>query len=311
MKARREEGRRTGRGTESMVPACRLMKVACPMHHAKPDAECALLAGSRQTRQGLLACRLSGGCGRDNALDTGYECAPDGAALPTGSVHRTAAEAAAKPTARELRARSDKFVVRGGLALLAAFTLTAFLGPGSHASTSTRAVTRTTHPPHRPYAGPEPAPAAHRPLEPLLWEPVHVLMRLRQFRNLRKRLGAAPQAHARAQQGRDEAATRRWPVAAPSTRPGYSSGTRTRYWGIGRNGYVRPGRPLNAYGRTGATTEAPLPVRSDVPPGRTLPAHCAAHYLLPEPLASPFLGIPPWRLLGIRRRGTVRTEPCA
>ncbi|WP_413804253.1 hypothetical protein [Streptomyces sp. OE57] len=60
-KAQREEDRRTGRGTANMVPAFKLMKIACPVCHAKPDAECALPAGSHQARQDLLSRRLSGG----------------------------------------------------------------------------------------------------------------------------------------------------------------------------------------------------------------------------------------------------------
>ncbi|MFD3841492.1 hypothetical protein ACFWWC_35330 [Streptomyces sp. NPDC058642] len=60
-KTQRAEDQRTGRGTASMVPAYKLMKVSCPVCHAEPDAECALPAGSHQARRDLLSRRLSGG----------------------------------------------------------------------------------------------------------------------------------------------------------------------------------------------------------------------------------------------------------
>ena len=59
-KAKREEDQRTGRGSASMVPAYRLMKVSCPVCHAKPDAECDLPAGSHLARRDLLSRRLRG-----------------------------------------------------------------------------------------------------------------------------------------------------------------------------------------------------------------------------------------------------------
>lgn len=53
-RAREPEDRRTQRGKASMVPAYRLMKISCPVCHAKPDAECALPAGSHQARLDIL-----------------------------------------------------------------------------------------------------------------------------------------------------------------------------------------------------------------------------------------------------------------
>lgn len=53
-KAREPEDRRTQRGSASMVPHYRLMKISCPVCHAKPDAECALPAGSHQARLDIL-----------------------------------------------------------------------------------------------------------------------------------------------------------------------------------------------------------------------------------------------------------------
>ncbi|MFD5510741.1 hypothetical protein ACFWIB_23635 [Streptomyces sp. NPDC127051] len=53
-KARRPEDLRTERGTASMVPYYRLMKISCPVCHASPDAECALPTGSHQTRRDIL-----------------------------------------------------------------------------------------------------------------------------------------------------------------------------------------------------------------------------------------------------------------
>ncbi|WP_040108206.1 hypothetical protein [Streptomyces sp. 769] len=63
-KAQRAEDQRTGRGTASMVPHYRLMNISCPVCHAKPDAECALPAGSHQARLDLFSRRLSGNDGR-------------------------------------------------------------------------------------------------------------------------------------------------------------------------------------------------------------------------------------------------------
>ncbi|MCL7382527.1 hypothetical protein [Streptomyces sp. 35G-GA-8] len=53
-KAREPEDRRTQRGSASMVPYYRLMKISCPVCQAKPDAECALPAGSHQARVDIL-----------------------------------------------------------------------------------------------------------------------------------------------------------------------------------------------------------------------------------------------------------------
>lgn len=49
-KAREPEDRCTQRGSASMVPCYRLMKICCPVCNAKPNAECALPAGSHQAR---------------------------------------------------------------------------------------------------------------------------------------------------------------------------------------------------------------------------------------------------------------------
>ncbi|WP_039629607.1 hypothetical protein [Streptomyces sp. 769] len=54
-KARRAEDQRTQRGTASMVPYYRLMNISCPVCHAKPDAECALPAGSHHARLDILS----------------------------------------------------------------------------------------------------------------------------------------------------------------------------------------------------------------------------------------------------------------
>lgn len=63
-KARRPEDQRTERGSASLVPHYRLMKISCPVCRAKPDAECALPAGSHQARRDILnrhLKRISGG----------------------------------------------------------------------------------------------------------------------------------------------------------------------------------------------------------------------------------------------------------
>ncbi|MEU5736094.1 MULTISPECIES: hypothetical protein [Streptomyces] len=52
-KARGEEDQRTGRGTTSLVPAYKLMKISCPVCHAKPNGvRCP--PGSHQARRDLL-----------------------------------------------------------------------------------------------------------------------------------------------------------------------------------------------------------------------------------------------------------------
>lgn len=61
-----QEGPQRGRpahraGTASMVPYYRLMKISCPVRHAKPDAQCALPAGSHQARRDILSRHLDGG----------------------------------------------------------------------------------------------------------------------------------------------------------------------------------------------------------------------------------------------------------
>jgi hypothetical protein len=38
-KARSAEDQRTERGTESLVPAYTVLKISCPVYHAKPDAD--------------------------------------------------------------------------------------------------------------------------------------------------------------------------------------------------------------------------------------------------------------------------------
>lgn len=53
-KAREAEDRRTQRGSASMVPYYRMRKISCPVCHAKPDAECALPAGSHQARLDII-----------------------------------------------------------------------------------------------------------------------------------------------------------------------------------------------------------------------------------------------------------------
>ncbi|MFD4528386.1 hypothetical protein ACFWP7_31610 [Streptomyces sp. NPDC058470] len=63
-KAREPEDRRTQRGSASMVPYYRLMKISCPVCHAKPDAECALPAGSHQARLDILTRYRTGNGGR-------------------------------------------------------------------------------------------------------------------------------------------------------------------------------------------------------------------------------------------------------
>ncbi|MER7029325.1 hypothetical protein [Streptomyces ramulosus] len=63
-KAREPEDRRTQRGSASMVPYYRLMKISCPVCHAKPDAECALPAGSHQARLDILNRYRTGNGGR-------------------------------------------------------------------------------------------------------------------------------------------------------------------------------------------------------------------------------------------------------
>ncbi|MFF4733678.1 hypothetical protein ACFY3M_52615 [Streptomyces mirabilis] len=60
-KAREPEDRRTQRGSASMAPYYRLMKISCPVCHAKPDAECALPAGSHQARLDILTSHRSSG----------------------------------------------------------------------------------------------------------------------------------------------------------------------------------------------------------------------------------------------------------
>lgn len=47
-----------------MVPHYRLMKISCPVCRAKPDAECALPAGSHQARLDILNHHLTRGGGR-------------------------------------------------------------------------------------------------------------------------------------------------------------------------------------------------------------------------------------------------------
>ncbi|MEU0630636.1 hypothetical protein [Streptomyces sp. NPDC005989] len=63
-KAREMEDRRTQRGSASMVPYYRLRKISCPVCHAKPDAECALPAGSHQARSDIASRYLNGNGGR-------------------------------------------------------------------------------------------------------------------------------------------------------------------------------------------------------------------------------------------------------
>ena len=46
-----------------MAPCYRMMKISCPVCHAKPDAECALHAGSHQARLDILT-RYRAGNGR-------------------------------------------------------------------------------------------------------------------------------------------------------------------------------------------------------------------------------------------------------
>ncbi|MCX5589549.1 hypothetical protein [Streptomyces erythrochromogenes] len=53
-KAREPEDRLTQRGKASLVPSYRLLKISCPVCHAKPNAECALPAGSHQARLNIL-----------------------------------------------------------------------------------------------------------------------------------------------------------------------------------------------------------------------------------------------------------------
>lgn len=58
-KARESEERRTERGA-SMVPYYRMMNISCPVCRAKPDAECALPAGSHQARRDILNRHIEG-----------------------------------------------------------------------------------------------------------------------------------------------------------------------------------------------------------------------------------------------------------
>lgn len=59
-KPREAEERRTERGSASLVSYYRIRKISCPVCRAKPDAECALPAGSRQARRDILDRHLEG-----------------------------------------------------------------------------------------------------------------------------------------------------------------------------------------------------------------------------------------------------------
>ncbi|SEC18716.1 hypothetical protein SAMN05216489_00106 [Streptomyces sp. 3213] len=63
-KARESEDRRTQRESASMGPYYQLMKISCPVCHAKPGAECALPAGSHQARLDILTRYRTGNGGR-------------------------------------------------------------------------------------------------------------------------------------------------------------------------------------------------------------------------------------------------------